>query len=500
MDEIIETTQPKVYAKDGSQLPATVLVIFGITGNLSKKKLLPALYHLLRQDMLPQNCKVIGIFRNNRTDLDQIMNEIEVTLLRETKECDPEILHQLRDIIIPFEMDSTVAADFDRLHTFLEQLDSDMKTTYQRLFYLAIPPDIFQTVIDCLGSSKLNLEADEQPARILVEKPFGTNFASAKELVQNMSQHFGEHQIYRIDHYLAKETAQNILAFRFSNPLIEDLWGRQFIDHIQISALETIDIEGRSNFYDNMGALRDIVQSHLLQLMSLTMMEAPKEMNSREVHEEKLALLNAIEPIKLNHVEELAVRGQYKGYKEEVQNPETRTETYAAVLLEVANSRWGGVPVLLRTGKATDAKFTDIKIVFKERSRRNSIPNILSIRIQPNEGISIRLTAKKPGFQDELQPVDMDFAYSDSFDDKNPDAYERVLVDAIAGDQTLFATSAEVLRSWEILDPILEFWQFHPADPSEYAKNSWGPEEAKDLAKSVGSEWLSFSTRDDQDT
>lgn len=483
MDETV--TEPS------KQLLPTVLTIFGVTGNLAQIKLLPALYHLLKADMLPEDFVVVGVFRKTSMSPEQLMQQMEINLLRKNQEADKEIIKKLLNIFHPIIMDSTNKSDYESLKALLDKLDADHNVKYQRLFYLAIPPDIFSTVIGCMNETGLHDETEGQARRILVEKPFGTNLETARQLVSVMKNTFGEHQIYRIDHYLAKENAQNILTFRFNNPIIEDIWGRQFIDHIQITASETIGIESRSNFYEGMGALRDFVQSHLLQLMTLVMMEAPEETTSEKIHAEKLALLNSVQPIKQNHVDELAVRGQYQGYREEVNNPDSNVETYAALSLEVANSRWGGVPVLLRTGKALAEQHTEINIVFKDRSRRNVPANVLTIRIQPNEGICFGLTAKKPGFNDVLQPVNMQFNYKDSFDGDSPDAYERVIVDSIAGDQTLFASSDEVLRCWEILEPVLEYWQYADNRPTEYPKGSWGPSESDALAQSFGSEWLS---------
>lgn len=471
-------------------LQPTVLTIFGITGNLSQIKLLPALYHLLKRGMLPKQFTVVGVFRPTSMNFDSLFQQVEINLLRKHQDVDQDILKQLRDMIHPITMDSTNENDFHQLRELLDQMDREHNVTYQRLFYLAIPPDIFSVVIDCMSKAGLNSDSESLVRRILVEKPFGTNLATAKALVSEMSQYYGEHQIYRIDHYLAKENVQNILTFRFNNPLIEDIWGRQFIDHVQITSSETIGIDFRSNFYEGMGALRDIVQSHLLQLMALVMMEAPEQLASKDIHAEKLLLLQAIEPIKPNHIDELTVRGQYEGYREEVKNPKSNAETYAALCLEVANSRWGGVPVLLRTGKALKTQLTEINIVFKDRSRRSVPANILTIRIQPDEGISIKLTAKKPGFKDELQPVNMEFTYEGSFGEDAPDAYERVLVDCIAGDQSLFASSEEVLRCWEILEPVLEYWQYYPSQPTVYAKGSTGPAQADTLAINFGSNWL----------
>lgn len=468
----------------------TALVIFGITGNLSQIKLLPALYHLLKKGLLPEEFVIVGVFRQTSMDLDHLMQQVEINLLRKHQEADKAILAQLKAMIRTIVMDSVRVEDYHTLREQLDALDAERNIPHQRLYYLAIPPDIFPRVISNLHDAELHDETSGTARRILVEKPFGTNLQTAKELVASMSTTFDEHQIYRIDHYLAKENAQNILTFRFGNPLIENLWSRQSIDHIQITATETIGIDSRGNFYEGMGALRDFIQSHLLQLMSLVMMETPSDMTSASIHREKLALLQSIQPIKQNHVDEIAVRGQYQGYREEVQNDTSTTETYAALCLEVANSRWGGVPVLIRTGKALDAARTEINVVFKDRTRRNIPENILTIRIQPNEGIALKLMAKKPGFDSSLQPVTMKFNYQDTFGGDSPDAYERVLVDTIAGDQSLFATSDEVIRSWEILEPILEYWQYNPATPEMYEKGSTGPSAADALAKSFGCEWL----------
>jgi glucose-6-phosphate 1-dehydrogenase len=479
---------------NNEHLPPSVLVVFGITGNLSQFKLLPAIYHLLKANRLPEKFSVVGVFRDNALSLENIIQQVEINILGTHQECDQDILLKLKSIIKPIIMDSTQAESYHRLRELLEQIDHENHVGHQRLFYLAIPPSIFSTVIHCLGEAGLNSEHESPARRIFVEKPFGINLENAKQLVSDTSRFFSENQIYRIDHYLAKETAQNILAFRFNNPIIEDLWGRQFIDHIQISAIQEIDIEGRAGFYEGMGALRDIVQSHLLQLMTLIMMEAPEKMESASIHEEKLALLESVQPIRQNHVDELSVRGQYHGYREEVKNEHSNTETYAALKLEVSNSRWGGVPVLLRTGKAMAQTSTEINVVFKARSKRKVPPNILTIRIAPNEGISIRLTAKNPGFSNDLQPVNMNFDYNSTFENDSPDAYERVLVDAIAGDQSLFATSAEIIQSWKILEPIIGAWQYQPMQPTLYDKGSWGPHDADDLVKLYGNDWINNKT------
>ena len=471
--------------------PPSVFVIFGSTGNLAQKKLIPSLYHLFKNGFLPDEFTIYCVARDYDATIDSIVEKAEITLLRQSSNVDDASLEGLKSHMRLIFMDSTNKQDYGRLREKLDELDAEKNLKHNRLYYLAIPPSIFATVIECLGSANLNDETAGAHRRILIEKPFGTNLQSARDLVKHISQYFNEKQVYRIDHYLAKETAQNILTFRFSNPIIEDLWGRKFIDHIQITAAETIDIEGRANFYDNMGAMRDLVQSHLLQLLALTMMEVPYPINSHNIHAEKLALLNAIKQINPKQVNQVATRGQYIGYKQEVNDESSHTETYAALHFEVDNERWAGVPVLVRTGKALADKSTEINVVFKDRTHRGIAANILTIRIQPDEGINIGLKAKKPGFNDELQNVNMDFCYETSFAGEQPDAYERVLVDAMAGDRSLFATSDEVLRCWEIIEPVLNAWQKDGHSLQQYAKGSWGPESATELAHRYNCEWLS---------
>jgi len=466
----------------------SVLVIFGITGNLSQHMLLPALYHLESEHLLPEKFVIVGVFRRE-PDVDLLLKEAEIQILRSRQEVDPNVFAALKNRIHPIKMNSTEADDFVRLKHLLSSLDEAAGTTLNHLFYLAIPPNIFKKVIGNLASSGLN-DDSKRASRILIEKPFGFDLKSAEDLIGFMSNHFDEKQIFRIDHYLAKETAQNILTFRFNNPLIEGIWSRQFIDHIQITAIEKIGINGRAAFYEGMGALRDFVQSHLVQLMALMMMEYPEELSAANIHKEKLKLLESIEPILANHVEDVAIRGQYDTYRTEVSNPKSDVETFAAVKLEVANSRWGGVPVLLRTGKGMAEKATEIAIVFKDRAGRALSDNLLIIRIQPNEGISLRLLAKKPGFGNELQPVEMAFNYSGVFNGHQPDAYQRVLVDAMRGDQSLFATSAEVLASWRLLQPVLDAWTESKDSPEIYATGSWGPDCSTEIAAKYGCEWI----------
>ncbi|PID32258.1 glucose-6-phosphate dehydrogenase [Candidatus Saccharibacteria bacterium] len=471
-------------------LPPSILTIFGMSGNLAQTKLLPAIYHLLAKDLLPQDFSVLGVFRSSSKSLDHVLQQVEINLLRRHIDVDERALRKLRSIIHPIIMDSTNQADYTLLSQAIAAIDNQNDTPHNRLFYLAIPPDIFHNVIDCLRRAGLSQETTSYASRILVEKPFGTDYDSAKQLIKTMKQHVHERQIYRIDHYLAKENAQNILTFRFSNPLFEGMWGKHAIDHIQITAAESIGIDDRGSFYENMGALRDFVQSHLMQMMCLVTMERPQSLHSKQIHEQKLALLNCVQPIAADRVDTQTARGQYKTYRHDAHSPKSNIETFAAVALEIDNPRWRGVPILLRTGKNLRAQKTDIKIVFRDRTDRDIPPNILTIRIQPQEGIAIHLAAKKPGFSDELQHVAMRFSYQDSFEQDAPDAYERVLMDAIAGDQSLFASSDEVLRSWQILDAVVHAWQNSPDQPETYAAKTDGPLSAQALAKRYGCEWF----------
>lgn len=462
----------------------TALVIFGASGNLSQIKLLPALYELLAYNHLPKDFTVVAVFRNTSISLDALMDRVELAMLRQGRTVDQEVLRRLRGLIRPITMDSTNPDDYDRLRDMLDGLDTEFGVQHQRVYYLAIPPKIFMPVIECLSRAKLNIETDGVARRIFVEKPFGRDLASATELIEGIKEHFSEHQIYRIDHYLAKETAQNILTFRFRNPLIKSIWNREGIDYIHIRALEKIGIEGRADFYEGMGALRDLIQSHLLQLMALVMMDAPREMKSTEIHEQKAALLEAIK-LPTEPINDFAIRAQYDGYREEARNPDSQTETYALLRLDVDLPDWHGVPVLLETGKALDRKETSIEVVFRDRDVTSNARNILTIRIQPDEGISLQLATKKPGFTNSVEPVTMAFSYESAFAGNNPEAYERVLYDAIVGDQTLFAASAEVLRSWEIIEPVIRHWEQIAELPPLYKKGSHGPTEARAVIRAV---------------
>jgi glucose-6-phosphate 1-dehydrogenase len=476
-----------------STIQPTTLVIFGITGDLAQRKLLPTLYHLCRQGLLPDAFKVVGVTRRDTTP-QTLLESIKPFIETDDKPSDAAALAKLAKMLEIVQMDLLKTADYEQLRERLNAIETEVGMCMNRLYYLAIPAQTYEPVVRELGQGGLNKSCPHGTgaARLLIEKPFGYDLASAHELIDELGERFSEEQIYRIDHYLAKETAQNILAFRFQNPLFRHVWNSSCISHITITAAEDIDIEGRVAFYEQTGALRDVVQSHLMQLLALITMDEPSKLNATEIQRQKLALLQAITPIAPDHVATQTVRGQYEGYRSEVGQPDSLTETYAALQLEINNERWRGVPVLLRTGKALGEKVVEITLTFSDASELTQ-DNSLTIRIQPNEGISLQLLAKKPGLDQEVEPVQMEFCYNRSFkdDSEHPDAYERVLMDAFRGDKTLFATSGEVLASWHVLENVLHEWAKNDTGLQPYARGSWGPAAADKLAQAAGTSWPS---------
>jgi len=471
------------------KLANTILVIFGITGDLAQRKLLPALFHLAEAGMLPDTFHVAGISRRGTTVAD-ILALIKKRTGRD-EHSDPEVFARLEKMLSVVDMNIGDPSGYGTLAGELDRLERSAGRPLHRLFYLAIPANLFGTVTARLAEADINVhEKGRRECRFLIEKPFGFDLASAKDLIAGLASRFDESQIYRIDHYLAKETAQNILAFRFENPLFSGTWNREHISHIMITAVESIGIEGRTAFYENMGAMRDLVQSHLLQLLALVTMNKPASMSSDDIHRQKEILLAHIRPPEAASMERDAVRGQYASYREETGNPESFTETYAAIRFSIDTEEWRGVPVFIRTGKAIREKITEITLVFSDPQNPGK-KNYLTIRIQPNEGIVIDLHIKKPGFANEIEQVQLDFCYTDKLSASHPDAYERVLVDAMRGDRTLFATSEEVLSCWRVSEPVLSAWSKKGFPLSFYENNSWGPEAADRMIRATGVEWLS---------
>jgi glucose-6-phosphate 1-dehydrogenase len=447
-------------------LEPSALVIFGITGDLAKRKVLPALYHLFQDQLVHEQTYLVGTSRR-QVATDEILGHIRDAVTKSDGSVDQAVMDRLASHFSMLEINPVNEADYDKLREHLSQLEETAGTHLQRLFYLSIPPQVYGGIVERLGTHGLN-----QGGRLLVEKPFGYDLQSAEELIAATSAHFSEDQIFRIDHYLAKETAQNILIFRCNNPMFNRIWNNQNIRRVSITAAESIGIEGRANFYDHTGALRDLIQSHLMQLLSLTLMDIPETITSENVHANKQAVLQNILPIPADQVAVRTVRGQYQTYRDEVENPDSTTETFASMVLYSQDERWAGIPLRLTTGKALKVKRTSITVDFGEGA-----VNRLQFRIQPDEGITLKLQVKKPGFTDEIEPTHMDFTYESAFTGVgNPDAYERVLVEAIRGDHLLFATDQEVLAAWHILQPVLNEWNKQATELMIYESGSDGPD------------------------
>jgi glucose-6-phosphate 1-dehydrogenase len=483
------------------RLARTVLVIFGLTGDLSRRKLLPALFRLAKGGHLPEGFRILGVSRKGTT-VDDI-----VTLMRASlySEIGPDggdgegerALRRIASMLSILDMNISEEGEYGLLARELDRAEDEAGYPINRLFYLAIPAKLFPKVMSRLGKADINRhEKGVRECRFLIEKPFGDSLDSARELIEGLERDFDESQIFRIDHYLAKETAQNILAFRFGNPLFSRAWNRHHVKAIMISANERIGIEGRAAFYEHMGAMRDLVQSHLLQVLALVTMRKPSEMTSEAIHAAKEELLSRLMPPEEGRMREETIRGQYRSYRDEVGNAQSLTETYAAARFTIDLDEWKGVPILVRTGKMLTEKITEVNVVFgaEEGSARGASDesNILTIRLQPNEGIAVDLRIKKPGFDDGYEEVQLDYCYQDS-DSSLPEAYERVLIDAMRGDQTLFASDAEVLSCWKATMPILDAWKEEGFPLHVYDNGSNGPDAADSLARESGVSWLTES-------
>lgn len=454
-------------------LEPSILVIFGITGDLSKRYLLPALYHLFKDDLLPAETRIVGLTRQSLTT-DELFGQVELCINESDNICDPVGLKKIRQATELIQFDPKKTEDYSALLSRLNAIETHQGVCMNRLYYLSIPPELFGETVRNLGAAGLNgsCQHDKAATRLLVEKPFGSDVSSAEQLVAETNEVFTEQQVFRIDHYLAKETVQDIIAFRRSNPIFADAWNSQHISAIDIVANESLGVGHRIHFYEQVGALRDVVQSHLLQLMAVTMMELPEELDAEHVQAARQKLLSEALPAD----PKMAVRGQYDTYRHESANPSSVTETFARVQLAVGNERWQGTAVTISTGKALAEKITQVGITFHSSSDTES--NRLIFRIYPKEGIHLELRVKQPGFDDKLEQAVMDFSYQtqDTRKNSHPDAYERVLVDAVRGDRTLFASSTEVLSSWRILQPIIEAWTDNGEGLIEYSSGSNGPD------------------------
>jgi glucose-6-phosphate 1-dehydrogenase len=491
--------------------PAT-MVIFGATGDLTHRKLVPALYNLTVDRYLHPNFSVVGFARRDWSDehfREQMYDGVKEFSRRPVEQ---PIWEGFSRNLHFHSSNFDDPAGYEALAACLDKLDEERGAEGNRIYYLSTSPNYFPTIVERLGEAGLGgrtRRAGSAYTRILIEKPFGNDLESARALNDQLHQVFSESQIYRIDHYLGKETVQNILVLRFANGIFEPVWNRNYIDHVQITAAEHIGVEGRGGYYDGAGALRDMVQSHLMQLLNLVAMEPPVAFDANAVRDEKVKLVRAIRAIRGNAVAEQVIRGQYgmgriqgkevPGYRQEPDVPQdTRTETYAALKLFVDNWRWQGVPFYLRTGKRLPKRVTEIAIEFKQpphllfgaQAAGGMEPNVLALRIQPDEGISWKVAVKTPGTRLDIRPVKMEFLYGSSFGEGPPEAYERLLLDALLGDSTLFTRGDEVEASWAFVTDILDAWeQMGSADIATYEAGSWGPREADRMLYRDDREW-----------
>jgi glucose-6-phosphate 1-dehydrogenase len=495
------------------------LVLFGATGDLAARKLLPALYGLWRGRLLPPDFAVVGVGRRDKND-DAFRQDVRaaVTAFRQDAPATADGWDDFLAHVFYHRADLATAEGMQGLARRVHDLEAGRPLHGSRLFYLATDPGFFAPVVDGLAATGLaRREAETPPARVVIEKPFGHDLASARELDRHLLRSLRPDQLYRIDHYLGKETVQNLLAFRFGNAIFEPLFNRQYVDHVQITVAETVGMEGRRGaFYDHAGALRDVVQNHLLQLLALVTMDPPATLKAGDLSDAKLKVLRSLVSLRGGEVARRVVRGQYGGgtvegrparaYRdEEAVAGDSNTETFVALRTEIENWRWAGVPFLLRTGKRLPRRVTEVAVQFKLPPLQlfrtvecegdfcdltEARPDVLAFRIQPDEGISLSFSAKRPGMHLDLEPVRFEFDYDESFHAALPEAYERLLLDALRGDATLFMRSDELEAAWEFVTPILEAWRAGPPpELPNYAAGTWGPAEANRLAEDRPGGW-----------
>lgn len=481
-----------------------ILVIFGASGDLTARKLIPAVYNLFQKKYLPEKYAILGV---GRTAYDDNSFRKKVVLENKHLSGDDDSLKQFAAMIHYQSIDTSKADDYKLLRERLSDLDQEAHTSKNIIFYLSVPPNLYPVIPKRLAEVGLNNEENGW-RRVIIEKPFGYDLQSALELNQSLLNDYSENQIYRIDHYLGKETVQNLLVTRFSNSIFEPLWNRNFIHRVEITSAESVGVEKRGGYYDDSGALRDMVQNHLLQLIALVAMEPPAKSDASSIRNEKLKVFQSLRPLSTEDIKSNVIRGQYvaskikdkdiKGYREEEGvNPESRTETFVALKFFIDNWRWAGVPFYIRTGKKLPTRVSEVVIHFKpnhhhifNNNQLINAQNMLVLRIQPNEGILLKVGMKVPGAGFQVKTVNMDFLYSNLTDAYVPDAYERLLLDCMQGDATLYARGDSVEAAWQFIDPILKTWKEDPTIPIYgYPAGTWGPEHVDDLMEEQNMAW-----------
>ena len=501
-------------ASDFDPVKDRTLIIFGATGDLAARKLIPALFKLYRDGYLSDQFCIVGVGRRD-WDHEHLRSVMAEALKSKTE---GEQWTAFAERLFYQKCDLSDPEEFNRLHDAVAEREGELGLTGRRLAYLSVAPSLFGPTVAGLAAGGFLDNDTSDTMRVVIEKPFGTDLKSARELDAELGQHLSESQIYRIDHYLGKETVQNILLFRFGNSIFEPLMNRNHVDHVQITVAEDQGMErGRGGYYDQAGALRDVLQNHVLQLLCLVAMEPPAYFRGEEIRDEKLKVLQAIRPGgSRGAVKNWAVAGQYaagavsgevaRGYTEEDRVPDgSRRETFAAVEAQIDNWRWAGVPFYMRTGKRMPGRVTDITVVFKHAPLNlfqtvecegdlcevvENKPNRLSFRIQPKEGIFLRFNTKRPGMNSLLSPAELDFTYDEVYEKELPEAYERLLLDVMRGDMTLFTRSDELDAAWQFVQPILDQWDNRSTKPPKYAAGSWGPAEADEMLYRTGRKWL----------
>jgi glucose-6-phosphate 1-dehydrogenase len=508
-------SDPHEYLGDGlgsAKKPhACVLVIFGASGDLTKRKLIPALYNLALEKRLPERFAVVGYARTDMTDesfrdkMREAVKEFSRTGLKD------DVWQQFANTLYYVRGGYEDHDGFQKLKEFVEGFDRGSRVLPARVFYLATPPDAYEKLIECIaGAGLAPKETDGEPrARVVIEKPFGTDLQTARELNRRIHEFLDERQIYRIDHYLGKETVQNIMVFRFANAVFEPIWNRRYVDHVQITAAESVGVENRGGYYEQAGVVRDMFQNHLLQLLCMTAMEPPVGLDADSVRDEKGKLLKSVRPVASEEVAAAAVRGQYGpgrmdgqemgGYRQEPGVAKNSANvTYAAIRFFIDNWRWEGVPFYLRSGKRMPKRVTEVAIqfkrppllLFKSHAVEDVNPNVLVMRIQPDEGVSLTFEVKPPGPDMVISPLSLDFNYEEAFGNSPPEAYETLLEDCIEGDSTLFTRHDWVELAWSLVDPIIQVWNLSkPRNFPNYETGSWGPKEADDFMAREGRRW-----------